>query len=441
MILEKKYASQILGVLILLLIPFIYLLIFTHPIADDLAFGHQAKTTNLLSQLQTTYLNWNGRYSGNFFIQLFPISIDNLLFYRLLLFVSFGLFVVSFYMFIKSIFSKTTLVTLWSITLLGVLAYLSILPTLAEGFYWYTSVIYYQLSLVFFLFFSAFAINFVRQQFLIHKVFHLGLTIFLLIIAIGMNESVALIIPFVCTSFFVGSLIIKSKNSTFLAVLTIVAIGCAAVVVFSPGNEIRMATYANNKDLVTSLFMSFLQMGRFLAGFIFSFSGLFYFLFVACFFPLSTTILKQLKPHYLFIGFVAILFLSVFPAYYATGILGQHRTLNIAALFYILFITLFALKIGNKLKERLPRKPQKMIVYFTLFFFIFGNGRTVVLGLISGKIQEYDKQLQQRYIALKENRSGKINQLTVHPKSIYVIDVETDSTHWVNQAYLLENNN
>jgi hypothetical protein len=226
-----------------------------------------------------------------------------------------------------------------------------------------------------------------------------------------------------------------------LAVLTIIAISCAAVVVFSPGNETRLASYTSNKDLVTSFFMSFLQMGRFLAGFIFSFSGLFYFLFVACFFPLSTTVLKPLKPHYLFIGFIAILFLSVFPAYYATGILGQHRTLNIAALFYILFITLFALKIGNELKERLPRKSKKMIVYFILFFFIFGNGRTVVLDLISGRAQEYDKQLQQRYITLKENHSGTINKLNVRPKSIFVIDVETDSTHWVNQAYLLKNNN
>ena len=437
MILDKKYSSWILGVLILLLIPFIYLLLFTHPIADDLAFGHQAKTTDLFTQLRSTYLNWNGRYSGNFFIQLFPISIDNLLFYRLILFVSFSLFIISFYTFIKSIFIKTKAVNLWSITLLGMLAYLSILPTLAEGFYWYTSVIYYQLSLVFFLFFSALAINFVKKQFLIHKVFHIGLTIFLLVVSIGMNESIALIISFICTSFFIGSLITRSKNTAFLATLTVVAISCAAIVVFSPGNAYRMAAYPDNKDIITSLFMSFLQMGRFLAGFIFSFSGLFYFLFVACFFPLSTTILKQLKPHYLFIGFIAILFLSVFPAYYATGILGQHRTLNIAALFYILFLTIFALKIGNELKERLPRKHQKMIIYFVLFFFIFGNGRTIALDLISGRAQEYDTQLKKRSNTLKVKKSAKINKLTANPKSLYVIDVEDDSTHWVNQAYVL----
>ena len=437
MILDKKYSSWILGVLILLLIPFVYLLLFTHPIADDLAFGHQAKTTDLFTQLRSTYLNWNGRYSGNFFIQLFPISIDNLLFYRLILFVSFSLFIISFYTFIKSIFIKTKAVILWSITLLGVLAYLSIIPTLAEGFYWYTSVIYYQLSLAFILFFSALAINFVKEHFLIHKTIHLGLTLFLLVISIGMNESVALIIPFICTSFFIGSLITRSKNTAFLATLTIVAISSTAIVVFSPGNETRLASYPNNKDIVISMFMSFLQMGRFLASFIFSLSGLFYFLFVACFFPLSTTILKQLKPHYLFIGFIAILFLSVFPAYYATRILGQHRTLNIAALFYILFLTIFALKIGHELKERLPRKPQKMIIYFVLFFFIFGNGRTIALDLISGRAQEYDTQLTKRTNTLKVKKSAKINKLTANPKSLFVIDVEDDSTHWVNQAYVL----
>ena len=164
MILDKKYSSWILGALILLLIPFFYLLIFPHPIADDLAFGNQAKTTDFFTQLQSTYINWNGRYSGNFFIQLFPISIENLVFYRVLLLVSFSLFIISFYTFIKSVFIKTDAIKLWSITLLGVLAYLSILPTLAEGFYWYTSVIYYQLSLIFLLFFSALVINFINQQ-------------------------------------------------------------------------------------------------------------------------------------------------------------------------------------------------------------------------------------------------------------------------------------
>jgi MFS family permease len=312
------------------------------------------------------------------------------------------------------------------------------MPNIAEGFYWYTSVIYYQLSLSFVLFLAAFFFNYLNQQFLINKTFHLVITLFLLLIAVGMNETLALIIPFVCGAFFLSSLLSKNNNKWFFALLALVAIIGSALVVFSPGNAYRMAAYPDNKDMVTSLLMSFLQMGRFLAGFIFSFSGLFYFLFVACFFALSSSSLKQIKSHYLFIGFIVILFLSIFPAYYATGILGQHRTVNIATLFYVLLITLLALKLGKQLKERLPRKPQNMIIYFVLFFFIFGNGRTVALDIFSGRAVEYDAQLTKRSITLNEKKSTKINKLTIKPKSLFVIDVENDSTHWVNQAYVLD---
>jgi hypothetical protein len=438
MILDKKYSIRIAVALSCLITPFLYLLFFPHPIADDLSFGYQAKTTDLLEQLKSTYLTWNGRYAGNFFIQLVPISLENLMLYRIILGASFIVFFLGFYSFIKSVLTKTTLLQLLIISLLGTLTFLSLMPNIAEGFYWYTSVIYYQLSLSFVLFLAAFFFNYLNQQFLINKTFHLVITLFLLLIAVGMNETLALIIPFVCGAFFLSSLLSKNNNKWFFALLALVAIIGSALVVFSPGNAYRMAAYPDNKDMVTSLLMSFLQMGRFLAGFIFSFSGLFYFLFVACFFALSSSSLKQIKSHYLFIGFIVILFLSIFPAYYATGILGQHRTVNIATLFYVLLITLLALKLGKQLKERLPRKPQNMIIYFVLFFFIFGNGRTVALDIFSGRAVEYDAQLTKRSITLNEKKSTKINKLTIKPKSLFVIDVENDSTHWVNQAYVLD---
>jgi len=438
MIIERKYNVWVLFATIVLLIPFFTLVFYTHPIADDLSYGFLAKTKGLFEQQVSTYSTWNGRYSGNFFIQLFPISLDNLLFYRIILISSFFLFILSFYFFIRSILIKTEALTLWSITLLTVLTYLSIVPNVAEGFYWYTSVIYYQLSLVLVLCFLALTINYFQQRYFINKSFHLIIALFTLVVTIGVNETVAIVTPFVCLSFFVFSLLSKKEYSITLGVLAFVAIVCSCFVVFSPGNEYRLASYSGNKDIVTSLFMSILQGGRFFAKFIFSLSGLFYVLFVACFFTKLSPLIKQLKAGYLLLGFIVILFLCIFPAYYSTGILGQHRTLNVAALFFVLLLMLTGLKIGVELKDRLPRKPEKMVVYFVLFFFIFGNGRTAMLDLYLGKAQEYNNQLSKRSQIVKNTRSSKLTKLSVQPKSLFVLDVSEDSTHWVNQAYLLD---
>ena len=73
MIIEKKYSPWVLLATIALLVPFFVLIFFAQPIADDLSYGYLVKTKGFFEQQVSTYLTWNGRYSGNFFIQLFPI--------------------------------------------------------------------------------------------------------------------------------------------------------------------------------------------------------------------------------------------------------------------------------------------------------------------------------------------------------------------------------
>lgn len=437
MIINKKNTITGLILLTLLFIPFLVLFNYVHPIADDLAFVHQSQNTSIINIFKNVYSNWNGRYSGNIFVLLFPISLDNLLLYRGALIGHFLLFVLALNFFVKSVLYSVSKSKTWVVSLLGVLTYLSIAPSLSESFYWYTSAVYYQFSLILFLTLFALTINHTNQKYIVNQYFHKTVSIGLLFVLIGINESMAIITPLIFLGFVVYGHLIKTNNKWYLTLLFLIAFVLACVVVFSPGNENRISTYVNNKNIVHSLFMTILQMVRFFSSFIFSAAGLFYLLFVACFFSHKSTFVSKLNPFYLFIGFIVILFLCIFPAYYATGILGQHRTLNIAAMFYLLFLTFLGLKIGKKLEEKLPRKPIKMIFYFVLFYFVFGNGKTVFLDLYSGKINDYSEQLQKRAAIVKSKKSANIFPLTVTPKSIYVIDVAKDSTNWVNQAYLL----
>lgn len=436
---DNKYNGYILAGAILLLLPFFYLIWFTHPIADDFVFGFKAKTEGLVDLVKNTYLTWNGRYSGNFFIHLFTINIDSLVFYRAFLFACFLFFILSFRAFIGSLLVGIDPRSLWAISIVGVLTYLSITANIAEGFYWYTSVVYYQLSLSFFLIFLSLIIYYLRQQVLMNKSLHL-VTLFLTeFITLGMNETIAITTVFVSAVLFLSVVLKRKEHALVFGLVLLVSIIGVLLVVLSPGNENRMATYEGSQDLLTSFLMSFLQSVRFIFSFVLSFSGLFFVLFTSCFYAYFTPLLQKIKTRYLFLSFPIITFLCVFPSYYATGILGQHRTLNVAALFFIIMLAVVALKVGKGLKDRLPRKPEKMMLYFMLFFFLIGNGRSVVMDLYSGNAQQYSKELNQRYVVLKEAKSTQnLYKLSRQPKSIFIMDITGDSTNWVDQSYLLD---
>lgn len=437
--LSKKNAAWVLVGLLVMLAPFIYLVFFAHPIADDLVFGYKSKTHNFWELTQQTYLTWNGRYSGNFFIYLFPVSIDNLTLYRGLLLANIILLIIGFYYFFSRLFYDSNAITKWSITFLSLLTYISITANIAEAFYWFTSVVYYQLSLSLFLIVLGLIVDYNQKRYYLHAKFHVLLILIIEFVLVGLNETMALTSFFLFMFLFVWLGVRKKQNFTFWLSLFIVAFLGLVIVVFSPGNENRMANYVDNEDLFKASFMGFLQVIRFTIQFVLSFSGLFYFLFIACFYKALPSIIKDLPKRYLILSFLVVLFLCAAPSYFATGMLGQHRTMNVAALFFVILLTLLALKAGKELSERLPRNPEKMVLYFVIFFFVIGNGRIAILDLYRGDAQQYSDQLNKRYVALKEKKSTKeLYRLSKNPKSLFIVDIKNNDEYWVDKAYLLD---
>lgn len=437
--LSKKNAAWILVGLLALLAPFVYLLFFAHPIADDLVFGYKSKTQDFWELTQQTYLTWNGRYSGNFFIYLFPVSVDNLTLYRGLLLANLILLITGFYYFFSRLFYNANIITKWSITLLSLLTYISITANIAEAFYWFTSVVYYQLSLSLFLIVFGLVIDFHQQRFCFHSKFHVFLILLLEFIMVGLNETMALISAFLFLALFIWLGVRKKQNFTFWLSLFIVALLGLVIVVFSPGNENRMANYEGNEDLFKAAFMGLLQVIRFAIQFVLSFSGLFYFLFIACFYQALPESIKNIPKRYLIFSFLVIVFLCVAPSYFATGMLGQHRTMNLAALFFVILLSLLAIKAGKELNERLPRKPEKMVLYFVILFFVVGNGRIAILDLYRGDAQQYSEELNKRYVTLKEKKSTKeLYRLSKTPKSLFIVDIKNNDEYWVDKSYLLD---
>lgn len=428
----------ILFLLLVLLLPFLYLFAFTHPIADDLSFGYQAKQAPLFDVLLNSYFYSNGLYSGNFFMFLFPVSLNELMYYRLFLLSCFVLFYISIFYFINTVFPTINKLDKIIISLFFVLTVLGSTTHLSEAFYWQTSVIYYQLSLTFVLFYFGWLIQYFQQSFIFNKPIHQILLVLLLILIIGMKESIALIMGFIAALLFYYSQFKTKENKTFFIIQLFVALIFISFLVTAPGNDVRMRAYPENKNFSRSLLFTILQMGRFSATWLFACSGIVFVFIVAELHQKAVQILKKLDWKIALMVFLGILFLCVFPAYWATGILGQHRTLNIASLFFVLFIFVLAINKGEYFDQLFPLSFFKKALFFCVVFLIAGNGFMVVLDIFSGRVSSYDKQLTERAnIITKTHSTSDLPILTNIPKSLFVVDVQQDTSHWINQAYLL----
>lgn len=428
----------ILFLLLVLLTPFLYLFAFAHPIADDLDFGYQAKQAPLFDVLVNSYFYSNGLYTGNIFMFLFPFSLHELFQYRLFLVACFMVFIASSFYFIQTIFPTLSKLDKTIITLFFLLTVLGLTTDLSEALYWQTSVIYYQLSLCFVLCYFGLLIQFFLQSFIVNKSIHQIILLFMLILIIGMKESIALIMGFIATLLFYYSRFKTKENKSFFTIQLLVAMIFISILVFAPGNDVRMENYPNNKNLSNSMIYTAIQMVRFPLTWLFALSGIFFVFIIAEIHRKAIPLLKKLNWKIALIVFFGVLFLCIFPAYWATGILGQHRTLNVASLFFVLFLLVLAINQGNYFKQLISFSFIQKVTAFCIVFLLAGNGFMVILDVFSGRVKNYDKQLTKRTeLITKTNSTANIPFLVNAPKSLFVVDIQQDTTHWINQSYLL----
>lgn len=437
--LSNNQKRIVLAVLMVLLAPFIYLFGFVHPIADDLGFAYQSQQAPLWEVLVNFYYKTNGLYTGNLIMLLFPFSLTDLLQYRLFLGVNFLFFGAGIYYLIHIVFSGLKLLDKTIISLLFLLTVLSLTTHLSEAFYWQTSVVYYQFSLTLVLFYLGFLVQYFQQKFIVNKIIHQVILILMIALVIGIKESIALIMVFVAVLLFYYSYFKSKEDKLFFLVQLIVALSCIAVVAFAPGNDYRMANYSNTHNLRYSMLYTFMQMGRFSLNWLIALSGILFLFIVAELHQNANPIVKKLNWKIVLVVFLGVLFLSIFPAYWVTGILGQHRTLNIASLFFVLFLLILSVNQGAYFVKHIPFNFIKKLGFFCLVFLLAGNGSMVVSDILSGRIKNYDKQLTERAeLILQTHSTAKLPLLINAPKSLFVVDIQQDTSHWINQSYLLD---
>jgi hypothetical protein len=136
-----------------------------------------------------------------------------------------------------------------------------------------------------------------------------------------------------------------------------------------------------------------------------------------------------------------VLFISIFPAYWTTGIMGQHRTVNFAFFVCIPFMFLWFLLLINLFELFFQRLYQK-IKFFVVFIFVVSisftrNFQGMIEDIYHLKHLKFNNENNQRYDFLNNHKKKDVflKRLKTHPFTISIYDLDIDPNHLANIGY------
>ena len=448
-----KYKFTLLTIcLVIIILPYIYISFFTHPIADDLTYAFKGKNYGIFEVLKYEYLHWNGRYASNLFVILNPIAFNSLIVYKLVPIFSIITTVLSFYFFFSSISDSFKKSEKFAFSLVFTLLYLYQMPIISEGIYWFTGLVTYHLGNILLLIFLALTFKYLKAKYILNKYLHVILIIVLLFIINGLNEVIMLNLLFLI---FVG-LIISFRNKliskNFFILLFIFSVIFSAIVYFAPGNSVRESLFSNNHNFISSIVNSTIQTLRFIFEWISSLPliivSVFYF-YINKQFSEDETLFKNsfyLLPFISVSLLFSIVFICIFPAYWATEILGQQRSVNVAYFLFLIMWFINLTVIFNKLNSKpLINRLKPEVKFFAVLlmlisFAVTKNGLSLITDIAYHKEIQYNNLMTERFIKLSnfdKNFTETIyfEKIPNPPKTLFILDITDDSESWMNKGY------
>lgn len=422
---------------------------FVHPFADDFSYAVAGMRSDLGERLLQEYTSWNGRYFSNILLLRGPLILgieEGLWLYRAVAAALILFTWLAAYRFVRALLPLASREISATVSLLFTLLFLHVMPNISEGFYWYTGAMTYQLPNALSLLLLANWVRYLRapQHALAWKWFVAQI---LLVIAIaGCNEVHMAFLVLAHSGLLVYFWLKERGLSRPVLVVLAASVLCAIVVAAAPGNGTRGALFPMRHDIIRTLGYSVAQTGRF--------GGLALISFPVLMLTISMSNIRReaiargiIKPFASPLNkwsVLAIPFLWLFVAmvvtYWPTGLLGQHRTVNMG-LFYFVMAWFFAVVIWDQLmfqprniggEEGMLRWPW-ILVMIAVAFVLHGRGSKLTWELCDGTLARYDRAMHARYEAISSSPAGELVLPPVEwPKSLTVLPLDTSAIHWMN---------
>jgi hypothetical protein len=451
--------NKLLWVFLLSFLPYIGLSFFVHPTADDFTNAVAVIEKGFWKAQYDVYLNWFGRYSSTFLMYLNPTIDMQLWLYRLYCVLS-----ILFLVFSVQIFVNWMMPSLYRsqkiIVSLGFSSiFISRMPSVVEGFFWIPGLTNYTVGISLLLMASAYILKSYNLTVLKATNSETGIQwsqlpiLTLASFAIcGINEIIMLLWGMFLLSIFIYDFRKFKIPSNKLILLGLVSAVFAAIVILSPGNQIRASMFEGSFNLPLAVGKSFL----------------FGFMYMFRFFELASVILiifscqwisansSLITPGFasskfrkwLYWALFVVLVLAIFPAFYGMDSRPPRRALNVICFFHnlifaLLFLSLYLDRSSwlhsllNKFSFLGKVGSKNLLLWvFLISFFAIGNHRRALVDLTMNA-KSYSDFLNNRYLQLKQ-QSGQdvvVSKLEHRPITICFDDIESDPQDWKNQSY------
>ncbi len=437
--------------LLLALLRFVLVALYVHPFADDWSYTVAGGEMPLLDRLVHEYHSWNGRWASNILVLRNPMQLGlgtGLMVYRVVPLVLLVLTWLGAFVLWRALFGTSTSrgqAALAATVLL--LLYLQLMPDLCEGIYWYTGAVSYQLPTALLLFLAACWVHLSRGAEGAQRVGLLTAVLVLALFIAGCSETHAVLVVLLHAGVLLHGWRAGGMTRNVALFFLALSLGLAAFMAMAPGNAVRAAHFPERGQLLHTMIWGGLQTARFIATWVTEPALLMAsVLWVTMDRRLGLTERWKLPVWWVLAALLGVLWLLMALPYWATGILGQHRTVNVAcALFlpgWLLFLSM-ALR-GARWTDVLghlgsPRMQRWTWALFVGAVFLVGSGRRVGMDLLSGRLAHYDAGVMDRYGAIQQaiargEQELHLDPVQPMPRSLRILDAGPDPEHWGNSS-------
>ncbi|HOZ39365.1 MAG TPA: DUF6056 family protein [Flavobacteriales bacterium] len=430
---------------------FVVLGVYMHPYADDWSYAYTAFDLPLLERLFQEYVGWNGRVASNLLVLRGPLVLgldDGLVLYRCLPAVWIVGMVTAWVALFRAL-QPLGVQRQWGLpAALGFTTlWLNTLPDLTEGLYWYTGTVTYTLPQILLVHLAAVSIR-LRYDTHAQGQARWYLLAALLGVWIMWSNEVHLALVLMGTVAFVIDHKRKCRDIPVpLSILMLLYISAAMITFLAPGNAARAAQFTAGGDVLFTLWMTVLQTGRFLLSWVLSPA-----ITLATIVVLALLRRSERAPMVpwrwytvAFVIFLAVAMCMVLP-YWATGMLGQHRTVNVGWSVFLPLWVILVMAIEQQVlrpgRYRLPTSRRAIIapvIGLVLALLVGGNDGRVASDLLMGAAAANDRAWTMRYRAIEDAHVQRVTDIRFDRQpgtavALKVLELNTDPEHWTNRS-------
>jgi hypothetical protein len=417
---------------------------FDHPSADDYNYSVNVRHYGFFGAQYFWYISWCGRYFSTFILSLNPLIFGSFSGYKVMSALLIMFSVISFYFFIDSLFRIPTILEKLYLTFLVFIAFILLMPSIAEGYYWMAGAYSYQsgniLTLLLFSMMISYREKPAKIKFVISAI---------IVIALAGTNEYSMMILVLLLLFINGFNVFRYKKISFYyLVLLILALCGSMVVYFAPGNDYRASFQTNNYQFLFSMKSSIKE----------AFDVLSHWWWIGVLIILATYKMAEskisetseagfkniyLNPFLVLTAIFLVLTAGFFTCYWSLGLYPPLRTINTIYFYFIVGSVYTGLCTAMFLKRYkfLNVRFIHFIVVLLLLIYCYkfpNNVRRALHDLKDGTASAYNKELNERYQSLNQSACRKcaISKLKNIPTTLFFADLSEKTDIAMFQSYV-----